>query len=655
MTPVDARRILGLGPDEDPRIHLDEFKQARERIGELVRTAPNDTIADRYQKGLIEFDQALAAIQESLEAAGLASPPLPASTSPELPVAAPEIEHPPVPDPSTRPSRTLSLTAWLLILLTGIGGGGWIYLKDVERKKEQLQTRITFLVRQGSTLIENRRWPDASKAFDEIEGLAPGSPSAQMGRRSIEAGMAEEQTQFVGYWTGQAIAELEAGRLDEAAAATRQVLDKSPHHQETIAILHRIADARLRQARAKIITAARAQLDERDWHAAIETVRSMLTTTPDDPDAKSIIADATAAIEKTAADQAKAAALLLQASARDQGEFDQQALDWLREANSLDPGNPEITALLEKLSTYTRTLRVPGDFATPAEALAAARDRDRIILTEQVWKGPLIINAAVDLQGSDPTKTTIECAPEDGSAITIGPDAKGARISGIGFRHESFAVGTERYSVALVRGGRAVFVDCRFASASGHGLAVVEKGQAIVDRCRFSDNGWNGIAAMGEGSTLEVKDSECRDNFEHGIESWNGAAVILTNNRCEGNSRNGIHADNGLASATITGNQLIANREFGLVLGSAGSGKISGNSARANLLGGFVIRAAAANSSVTRNQATLNQGPGLILEKGLPSAAYADNELTKNSNSQMLTEANLSQPDEIPAQPSERD
>ncbi|MEI6705049.1 MAG: hypothetical protein WCL71_16175, partial [Deltaproteobacteria bacterium] len=65
---------------------------------------------------------------------------------------------------------------------------------------------------------------------------------------------------------------------------------------------------------------------------------------------------------------------IAEAIARDQGQFDPLALDWLREAAALAPGNVEIAARLEKMASYTRTLRVPGDFATPAEALASARD-----------------------------------------------------------------------------------------------------------------------------------------------------------------------------------------------------------------------------------------------------------------------------------------
>jgi parallel beta-helix repeat protein len=624
----DARKILGLGPDDDPRRHLSDFKQAREHIAAMVRSAPNQTLADRYQQGLIEFDQALAAIQEHLEASGLAAPPLPAPVAAETP--------PPTPAP-----RTAFLLAWLAVLLTGLGGGAWIYLKNEEAEEQQRQTRLGFLANQGSIMVENRRWQDAAGAFAEIEAIDPGSTLARLGRRSIEVGMVEEQTQFIGYWIGQATAELEAGRLDEATAAARQVLAKFPAEKEALSLLEKVATARANLSRNAAIAAARQALDQRRWDDAIATAQGILTKTPGDPDAKSILSDATAAVEKIAADKAKAAELLQMAVARDQGQFDQQALDWLREAKSLAPGNPEIAARLEKLSSYIRTLHVPGDFATPAEALASARDRDRIVLGIATWKGPLVINAAVELQGAGFAETIVECSPENGSAISIGPDARGARISGITFRHESFAAGSDRFSAALVRGGQAAFVDCRFTDASGHGLAVIEGGQAIVSRSRLANNGWNGVAAIGQGTTLEVRDCESLENFEHGIESWDGAAVILVNNRCEGNSRNGIHADNGPASATIEGNQLIANREFGLVLDSAGGGKISGNTARANLLGGLVIRAAAASVPVSSNQATLNLGPGLVLEKGLAAASYADNSISQNHGQQTFADIDL--------------
>lgn len=835
MNLTDARKILGLAPDEDPATHLDEFKNAREHIAAMVRAAPNDTLADRYQKGLIEFDQALAAVREHLEASGLMPPPLPESVlaqkksapedeppplpetpeageisanpivlptpagamktiseaaaseaatsaendaapkvtsifrkldptpdeasaegqeapapeTPASPVATtavpseppsttaplsfspPEVTHlatgaaeitpaaqppadekttelssvaaavpapappparvvadPPVSDRASAPTvvlkeiagprrpstpiktgplqqpafagsgqepseedvpagRAISYFAWFLVFITAAMGGAWIYLQNEQHKDDQRLLRVAFLEGQGSKFVENRRWADAAKSYDEIDTLAPGSDIATVGRRSIEAGMAEEQTQFIGYWIGQATAELEAGRLEEATKAARMVLDQYKDEKESLAILDKIAAARAGQSRETQLAAARAAFDARKWDETITLARQILTAAPEEPAAKTLLADATAAIQKAVTDKKTAAGLLEQAAARDNGQFDKQALDWLREAASLDPENAEIKTRLEKLSSYTRTLRVPGDYATPAEALESARDRDRIVLGAATWKGPLVINAAVELQGAGFADTKIECSPEQGSAITIGPGAKGARITGISFRHETFAAGTDRFSVALVRGGEATFVDCRFTDASGHGLAVIEGGTVSVSRSRFADNGWDGVAAIGNGSRMEVRDCESLNNFEHGIESWDGAAVILSNNRCEGNSRNGIHADNGLASATIENNQLIANREFGLVVGSAVGGKISGNIARSNLLGGIVIRAAAGGIPVTANQATLNQGPGLVLERGLTVAAYSSNAATKNTGrQQILTDTDLHQ--EIP-------
>lgn len=651
MTLCDARKILGLGPDEDPRPHLADFRATRERIAEMVRNAPNETLGDRYQQNLVEFDQALAALREYLEALGLIpkstiiTADTPPSTNAEI-TPPPAKSPPPHPTPPRSPRRTLEHLATLFLLLLIPAGGCLLYFKTEESKTHQRQKHIASLEQRAAEFVENRRWQEAHTAFKQIELLAPGSKIALLGYRNIELGMAEEQTQFVAYWTGQAIAELDADRLTEAQSAANRVLAKFPAETEIHTILNRIQQARDGQAHAAAITAARQQLNARQWHAAADAARLILTHSPTDPDARLILADATSAIAKHDADQSKAADLLQRAIARDNGQFDQIALDWLREAASLAPDDPEIAKRMETMASYTRTFRVPGDFPSPTEALAAARDRDRIVLAEQTWKGPLVINSAVELQGAGSTKTIIECPATDGSAITIGPNANGARITGISFRHESFhAEGHDRFSAALVRGGNVTFADCHFSNASGHGLAIIENATANANRCQFIENAWNGAAAIGLGCRLEIQNSEANHNFEHGIESWDGASLTLINNRCEGNSRNGIHADNGQSPAVIVGNRLIANREFGLVLNSAANGKISENTAISNLLGGFVIRTNAAGIPVTHNHATQNLGPGLILEKGLLPSQYTQNSLSGNARQEILQETELSHQD----------
>jgi len=387
--------------------------------------------------------------------------------------------------------------------------------------------------------------------------------------------------------------------------------------------------------RRAAITRAQDLLTLRQWDAAIAAARAVLATQPEDRDALTLIEEAGTAKVKAAADLAQARALYQQALARDQGQFDPQALDWLREAALLSPEDREIAGLFEKMASYTRTLRVPLDYPTPADALAQARARDRIVLNEGTWKGPLIVNAAVEIQGAGADKTRIECSAQDGCVITLGPAASGSRLSGLTFRHLSQTGEAERFSAGLVRGGAVELLDCDFIDACGHGLAVIEGGTARAVRCRFSDNGWNGAAAMGAGALIEIRDSKVSGNFENGIEAWDGAALSAINNRCEGNSRNGIHADTGAATAVIDGNQLLANREFGLVLSTAAAGKVSGNTVTGNLLGGMVVRAAVA-IPVNRNRITRNTGPGLVLELGLNPNVAADNTATGNTGQQIL-------------------
>lgn len=650
MNLQEARRVLGLGPDEDPVPHLEEFEEARKRIEEMVRAAPNPALAGRYRIGLEEFEKALTVIQGggipavTECAAEIELPPEkpPAPTAKLLPVSG-EDAGPETVLASAPKRRWPAVLLWLFVILAVAGGGVLFHYKNEESQRLLRQTRITFLEREGAFYLENRRWTEAAKSYAEIEELLPGSEVAKLGRRSIEAGMSEEQTQFVGYWIGQAITELEAGRLDQADAAARKVLEKFPREKEPTEILLKIAAAREHQSRDRMVAEARGHLADKRWDEAIAAAKRLLALSAEDPDGKAVLTDAAAAKEKQAADRARAKGLLDHAVSIDKGTFDQQALDWLREAASLDPENAEIRSRLEKMASYTRTLRVPGDFDTPAEALAAARDRDRIVLGEQVFVGPLVVNAAVDLQGAGSGKTIIECEAADGSAITIGPGAKGARVTGIAFTHRAFAPdGRERFSAALVRAGKVTFSDCRFSGASGHGLAVIEAGDAVASRCQFVENGWNGAAAIGKGARLDLRDCESNGNFEHGIESWDGASLAATGNRCEGNSRNGIHCDNRDAGVRLENNQLVGNREFGLVLDSAADGQVSNNTARSNLLGGVVLRAAAGAVKLSGNQLTLNEGPGLVLEKGLSSAGFTGNTVTKNKPKDILENADLS-------------
>jgi parallel beta-helix repeat protein len=660
MTLTEARKVLGLGPDEDPRPQLAEFRAMRERIAEIIRAAPNDELARRYQDGLVEFDRALAAVREYLEALGLiprladvkveeappvdcgdsdfkAENPLSGQVVPRaVSVAERDFSEEENPEPST--ARVLRFALWFLIVLSVLGFGGWAYLEMEEEERISRNARIAFLERQGANFIENRRWPEAAEAFDEINDIDPESNLILLGRRSIEAGMAEEQNQFIGYWKGEAIAAFEAGRWDDSEKAAKQVLDKYPEENETKALIARIAEAKREEERVAAYAAIRAMIAKREFDAAISAARTLADK---DGDAAPLLREAQAAKEKAAADRLAARDLMAQAAAMDDGEFDPMALELMREALSLAPDDTEVAARYEKMAAYTRTIRIPGDFKTIQEALASARDRDRLVIAEGIWEGPLLIPAALELEGI-PGKTIIQCAADAGSVITFAPGVKGARVGGLTLRHLSFDAGAERFSLALVRGAEVDFSDCRFEQGSGHGIVITGGGHGRVLRCRFTENGWNGIAVMGPDSLLVAEGNTLDGNFQNGIEAWDSASVILSKNKCTGNSRNGIHLDCGSASTTITGNTLTGNREFGMVLSAAGGGEATGNTMGKNFLGGMVVKAEAAKTTVRHNTISDNEGPGLALGKGLSGDPYTANQVTGNKGGEILKDVDLS-------------
>ena len=660
MTPEEARRILGLSADEDPTGHLGEFSAARERIAELVRRAPNETIAMRYQDGLVEFDQALAAIREDMAK----EPPELARHREWMEAARGDLptETPAAPPPSPAPSEAAATkpgtddsdedpadedesieepgkshaVAVFWILLIAVLGSGVGYWKFQETQRLRTQERVAMLEKLGAKLIDSRRWPEADAAYSEIEQLRPGAEAAKIGRRSIEAGMEEEQRQFVGYWSGEALAAFDLGRLDDAAEAARTVLEKYPNQKEISDLLGKIEAARVTQARENLVTATKNAIVKRRWDEAESHATELSAIFPGDAEGNALLSEIRAGREKEAKDRARAQELFSAAKLRDQGKFDNDALLWLREATALAPEDPEIAALYEKMASYTRTIQVPGDFPTVPEAVASARDRDRIVVAEGTWTGPVVIDKSIQLEGAGRDKTFIEIEASTSTAATFGRNAGGARVSGITFRHLGFDSGPERFSAMMVRGAEITMSDCRIADAAGHGLAVVDDGRLGATRCIFENNGWDGVSVRGAGSRVELTECESNGNFGHGYDLWDGGSAAIHDSIARDNAANGILVDTTADDVVIGGNDLRGNREYGIVVASANSGRVHGNACRENLRGGMAIGLSAAKLTFDTNKLEKNLGPGLALEKGLDPRAYASNTATGNANGKNL-------------------
>ena len=680
MTLEQARQVLGLGPTDDPADHVDALSEARERLAAMVRDAPNDTIALRYQESLQEYDRAMAALREEAErkrkekvAPMMALVPGSVTGEPidskrgdflkESPPSTPVSDAPPhepapeaaepaaegqaVDDPmddETAGSSGLRFALYATIfILIGGAGGGWLYFHMEAEREARLKTELIFLEGVGGKLVEARRWDEARLAFGKIEGLDPGSEVALRGLRSIEVGMREEQEQFVGYWSGEALAAFEAGRLEDAREAADKVIKRYPKETEVVALRKKIGEARRAQLRSEAQEAVQAAIDEKNWEAAGEAVMSFSLELPGDELIVSMTKSIEDAKEVQRQEHERAKELAAAAQLRDQGEFDPEVLEWMREAVALFPDDPEIRALYEKVASYSRTIQIPGDIPTLKEALAQARDRDRLVLAEGTFEAGLAVNVAVQLEGAGEGKTILQSQAASSPALTFGPKAKGATVTGVLFRQEGFDASENRYPVVQVRAGEVNFTNCVFRDGSGHGLEVIDGGRIEASQCLFEGNGWDGVAARGSGSRMVVRESRANANVGHGFEAWDEAVASIQDCIAKGNARNGILIDSAADGLNLAGNEVMGNREYGILLAAGASGVVSKNSSYANLLGGMLVRFASISVEVEGNRLESNSGPGLILEQGLRPEIYQGNTARKNRGTQVMSGARFSE------------
>lgn len=592
MTLDEARRILDLDPDADPALHQEELLEQREKLVRLMNSAPDTVHADRFRRELAEHDEAVAFLKHYRA---------PGSTGRRV------------------------LTGFLALLLAA-GGGGYAFLKIKEENARKTRAEVERLFVEAERLVDAKDWYLAREKYQRIVQLQPDSSSAAYGLSQAEAAIEREKQAFLAEWNHEATTAFAAKRWDQAEAAAKTILAKYPEEVGASEMQQRVATARKAERIEQALVAGRAKLQLRDWDGAVASAEVALALEANQIAAKSLRDEAITAKQKAEADRLKARELFAKAQAADQGQYDKQLVAWAKEARALAPDDAEIKALFDKVSAYVRLVRVPGDFATPSEALADLDDGNVLVLGEGNWQGPLIVDKPVELRGAQATTTVIECPAGQSAAISFGPGSKGAKVSGLTFRHQDTDASAERFSAALVRGGDVSFQDCVFTQAAGHGLMVIEGGKASVTNGKFTGNGWDGASASGQGSSLEVHNSEASDNGEHGFDVWNGAAGNFTGNRCVNNGRNGILLDCGISTAIATGNHLQGNREFGLVIQSAAQGRVVDNTFETNQLGGLVVRLAASKVEITKNR--FNGGLAVAVEKGMAvDAIRKDNEL----------------------------
>jgi parallel beta-helix repeat protein len=621
MNAEQARRVLGLRSDEDWTEHESSFEAARQQMADLVRQSPTEAMAQRYQEGLMEFDRALAFFREQRAEA-------------EECVATP-VETPMVfEEPDVLPIRKSRAGMKLLVVIAMVAGAMYGLQEWQTRQEAERQMQVARWETEAADHLSKRRWQDALEMYHKIEEAEGNDAIATRGRRSIEAGMREEQEQYLGYWSGEAISAVEASRWQDASAAIARVLERDPRHEEMIALSEKVRMMRSENQRKQWQESAQQAMDRRAWETALLWIEKMLLAEPSSETALAWKASVLESQRIERENKEQASALYQQALANDKGVFDEPLLQVISRAKQLAPQDEAIGALYQKIAAYGRTIRVPQEMTELQKAFDSARDGDRVVIEAGTYAGSFTIKSALILEVAA-TGVVFRSPAEIGPALLLTREAQGAKISGVMFQHSDLLADAERFSAVLVNGADVSFDGCQFARAAGHGLAVIGGGRATIRQCRFEENGWDGLAVQDAQSRVVVRESFFVENIRHGIQLWNRSAGVLENNRFSQNCLNGIYVDTD-AAVELRNNQVQGNREYGIVLKAAGGGEVSGNRFTENLLGGMVIGAEAKNAACRKNIFGKNGGHALSLAAGLSASGYAENQFDHSAARSIL-------------------
>jgi len=624
MTESTARKILGLKAKKNPCAHMAEFRANLKRKQGFVDNSPSEETKARYQAELHEYQEAYDVIEHfctSVSGRG----------------------------------RVGLMVCLILIIAAGVGGW-WVYdqnqqelHREAQRKEEEIQQqihiknleRIAELEESGKVAVIKRKWAEAQQAYDGIKLIDSGSAMATAGFEAIRLGKLEERNQKIFYILGNSQAALEAGQWDDARKLAQSVLTDNPGHTEAIAKLQSISKQRSAHEISLSVRAVSSSLESGDLIKAQEALVKLKKLSPNHqqiPELSQRIDTALAALQ---ARQLKAVALLTQAKQLDQGQFSAKAIILLDEATLLDPDNPEVKALHHKISNYTRTIQVPEDFASIAEALASARPRDRIRVAPGTYRESLSIDKAVRLEGSADGKTVIEFPADEAPVITIQAAGAGAHLSGLTIKHIGFDYGKDRSSAVIVQGGESTLNACEITHAAGHGIAVIDGAKVSILGCQISDSGWDGISVYGVNSRADIRDTTSQKNLQQGVGFWKGGYGSVTGSRMLANGLCGILAMSPNTQINIQTTLCARNRGAGILVSDQVKATITAVRCDKNLLSGIVARGVGTTASVINSVTTGNGEAGILIHRGVKREAFSGNQSTTNKKRQIWLDAAL--------------
>ncbi|HBM78073.1 MAG TPA: hypothetical protein DD438_08170, partial [Verrucomicrobiales bacterium] len=491
---------------------------------------------------------------------------------------------------------------------------------------------------------ESRDWSGAEAVYAELNDLIPDSEKVRAGLARVADGRAEARKQKLGFLVGSIRAAVEGRSWEEAEQLLGDLRKMEVGHPEIGSFIKVIQAGRVSDRIAGLLEQAEEALKEEQWVVLADHTAKLETISPDHQHLarfKAATAEGMRVLEER---RVRARELYDKALALDDGKFSEPALETLREAIRLD-NRKDYQDLYNKISAYTRLLKVPGDYSTITEALAAARSNDKIRLGEGVFTEALSLNVKVDIEGAGSGKSIIQCEAEKASVLLSTKEAGGSRVAALTLRQTGISLAAERYPVALADGAKLVLEDCLIEGGAGHGVAVINGGSASLRDVRVLKCGWDGLAVNGDGSVADAVDCRFDSNFHHGIDAWGGGRVTVKSSRATKNGLAGVVIMSRGVRSELVQCTIDRNREVGVSISNGTIAVLRSNRVEENLLGGVMIEGEGTTAGMEGNVTERNSKFGIMADRRSTIEPFRENETKENIGEQLMLRAVM--PEEV--------
>lgn len=612
MSYEEAAKVLGFKKGDVIAPLLPAFRRAEEKLAELIASTGNEDLQSTYREELARLNEAVRVVDD-------------ASRSGK----------------AKKRSSAPVLLALSLLVVGGLLAAGWYGNNWMTGEKEEAVTRdVESLLASGRTAVDYRRWPEATAHFQGVLALRPDSKRARDGMRSIQEGKAEEQRQHIGWLLGTARSAIDGRDWVEVERICAEVTREEPGNKEVPTLLQEVKDGRVFDKVLGLLERAEDAIREEQWESLGRHAMELEKLAPNHVDLARVKEMAEEGLHLLDERRTRGRDLYMTALELDNGAYSGEALEMLREAMRLE-SRPEYESLYKKISGHARVLRVPEDYPTITEALATARDKDKVVVGEGTYQESLVLKAAVELEGAGPDKTVLEFPAESGSVVTIGKEGKGARIAGMLMRQSGMSLAEERFPVVAIDQSEVLVEDCRVENGSGHGIAVLSGSTAVLRNVRVARCGWDGIAVASGNSRATITESRFEGNIHHGIDAWDSGSVDVKRTRCSGNGLTGIVLMSSGVKSAIEGCTSDSNRELGIQVANGAIVELRGNQFVSNLLGGILVQDAGTQATISGNRILKNGKVGVVIDRQSELLAWEKNVATGNEGQQIRMKVDL--------------